>query len=150
MIVRHTLSSGETRSLGKTLSRVLVPGDVICLSGPLGSGKTCLIQGLAQGLGISDKVGSPSFVLVAEYSGTLPVRHVDLYRLDSPSEMDSLGLEELCDGQGITLVEWGEKAEGRLAYSCHILLEQGKEDERLIAVRFEDPERERVLLEILQ
>jgi tRNA threonylcarbamoyladenosine biosynthesis protein TsaE len=149
VIVRRTRSPEETRSLGRELSRVLVPGDVVCLSGPLGSGKTCLIQGLIRGLGILEKVGSPSFVLVVEYSGALPVRHVVLYRLEGPSEMDGLGLEDLCDGQGIMLVEWGEKAEGRLAYSCHIVLEQGKEDERVISVRFEDPDREQDLLKRL-
>jgi tRNA threonylcarbamoyladenosine biosynthesis protein TsaE len=146
VIVRRTRSPEETRSLGRKLSRALVSGDVVCLSGPLGSGKTCLIQGL----GITEKVGSPSFVLVVEYSGPLPVRHVDLYRLEGPSEMDGLGLEDFCGGEGISLVEWGEKAEDRLAYSGHILLEQGKEDERVISVRLEDPDRERTLLEILQ
>ncbi len=145
MIACLTRNAEETRALGEKFSQTLRPGDVVSLTGSLGSGKTCLIQGLVQGLGFSGKVGSPSFVLVTEYPGALPVRHVDLYRLDCPSDLDGLGLEDTCDSYSVTLVEWGEKAEGRLPYSCRIFLEQGGENERRISMQFEDPERERNL-----
>jgi tRNA threonylcarbamoyladenosine biosynthesis protein TsaE len=140
-----TRNAEETRALGKKLSRALKPGDAVSLTGPLGSGKTCLIQGLVRGLGFHGKVGSPSFVLVTEYPASIPVQHVDLYRLDGPSDLDSLGWEDLFDDHCLTLVEWGEKAEGRFPCSCRIFLEQEGEDERRITVQFEDSERERNL-----
>ncbi len=149
MIAWLTRNAEETRALGKRLSRALKPGDAVSLTGPLGSGKTCLIQGLVRGLGYSGKVGSPSFVLVTEYPASLPVQHVDLYRLGSPSDLDGLGWEELFDDHGVTLVEWGEKAEGRFPCSCRIILEQERENERRISVQFEDPERERNLSKVL-
>jgi tRNA threonylcarbamoyladenosine biosynthesis protein TsaE len=87
------------------------PGDVIALSGDLGAGKTCFIQGVAAGLGVARVVTSPTFVLVAEYAGRLPLHHVDLYRTESLEEIRALGLEELLDGEGVTVIEWAEKAE---------------------------------------
>jgi tRNA threonylcarbamoyladenosine biosynthesis protein TsaE len=84
---------------------------VVALSGDLGAGKTCFIQGLASGLGIAGPVTSPTFVLIAEYTGRLPLYHVDLYRTESLGEIRALGLEEMLDGGGITAIEWAEKAE---------------------------------------
>lgn len=149
MITWLTRNAEETRALGKKLSRALKPGDAVSLTGPLGSGKTCLIQGLVRGLGFHGKVGSPSFVLVTEYPASIPVLHVDLYRLDGPSDLDSLGWEDLFDDHCLTLVEWGEKAEGRFPCSCRIFLEQEGEDERRVTVQFEDSERERNLSKVL-
>lgn len=147
MIFFITRSPDETQSLGRRLAQLLLPGEVVSLTGPLGSGKTCLIQGLCRGLGIEDRVGSPSFILVREHSGKMPVHHVDLYRLHTSQDMDSIGLEDLCDGRGVVLVEWGEKAEGRLAFSCFIRLEPQGASERRIEVSFLDPAREKGLLE---
>jgi tRNA threonylcarbamoyladenosine biosynthesis protein TsaE len=84
---------------------------VFALSGDLGAGKTCFIQGLAVGLGVEGPVTSPTFVMIAEHAGRLPLYHVDLYRTESLGEILGLGLEELLDGVGITAIEWAEKAE---------------------------------------
>jgi tRNA threonylcarbamoyladenosine biosynthesis protein TsaE len=101
-------SDEETRILGASLSPVLLPGDVVSLSGDLGAGKTTLVQGIAAGLGVEGQVTSPTFVLVHHYEGAFPIIHMDVYRLDSIQEVLDLGFEELLEPQAIMLVEWGE------------------------------------------
>ena len=109
---RFTAETAEaTRELGARLGRAARPGDVLALYGDLGAGKTCFVQGVAAGLGVSEPVTSPTFILIAEYAGRLPLYHVDLYRTGSLEEIAALGLEELFDGDGVTVVEWAEKAE---------------------------------------
>lgn len=105
-----THSPEETRGLGRGLSFRLKPGDVLALSGELGSGKTTLIQGILAGLGINDRVQSPSFVLVRTYDAGFPVKHVDLYRLD-PEAVSELNLEEIYEPGGMMVVEWAERAQ---------------------------------------
>lgn len=114
MPVFETASAAETVSLGRRLASRLRPGDVVALYGDLGSGKTTLVKGIAAGLGVSEVVKSPSFVIVTEYRGRLPLFHVDLYRIHRPSELDTLGLEECFGGQGVCVVEWADRAEGCL------------------------------------
>ncbi len=104
---RVTAAVEETERLGDTLAAGLVAGDVLVLSGPLGSGKTRFVAGLARGLGAGSRVRSPSFTLLNEYRGVFMLHHLDLYRLEGP-EVDGLGLEELVD-DGALVVEWGEK-----------------------------------------
>lgn len=108
----ETNSLEETIELGRTLARRFGPGDCVALIGPLGAGKTVLVRGIALGLGLGDErlVSSPTFVLVQEYPGEVPVYHVDLYRLTSPeAELGELGLDEmLCDG--VVLMEWADRA----------------------------------------
>lgn len=94
----------ETRRVGQTLGRFLQPGDVVLLSGELGSGKTTFAQGVAAGLGVEGPVTSPSFVLMNRYQGRFPFYHLDLYRLDGEGVAD-LGLEEFL-GEGVAVVEW--------------------------------------------
>jgi tRNA threonylcarbamoyladenosine biosynthesis protein TsaE len=106
-IRRVTAPAEETERLGETLAAGLVAGDVLVLTGPLGSGKTCFVAGLARGLGARSRVRSPSFTLLNEYRGTFMLHHLDLYRLEG-LEVDGLGLEELAD-DGALVVEWGEK-----------------------------------------
>ena len=101
-------SPEETRILGASLAPVLLPGDVISLSGDLGAGKTVFVQGLATALGYSGRVTSPTFTLVHEYEARYPIVHVDVYRLDSFQEVLDLGFEELVAPNSIVLVEWGE------------------------------------------
>ena len=114
-ILRLSSPSAEaTRELGVRLGRGARSGDVFALYGELGAGKTCLIQGIAAGLGVAGPVTSPTFVLVAEYQGRLPLYHVDLYRTGSLEEIRALGLEELLYGDGVTVLEWAEKAEALL------------------------------------
>jgi tRNA threonylcarbamoyladenosine biosynthesis protein TsaE len=98
----------ETRILGAALAPMLLPGDVVSLSGDLGAGKTVFVQGLAAALGVTGRVTSPSFTIVHEYEGRFPIIHIDVYRLDSFQEVIDLGFDELLDPEAIMLVEWGE------------------------------------------
>jgi tRNA threonylcarbamoyladenosine biosynthesis protein TsaE len=111
-------SPAETEALGETWGRAATSGLVFGLSGDLGAGKTQLVKGLARGLGISQRVHSPTFALVNVYSGgRLPLFHLDLYRLDTPEQITSAGLQEYLQPPGVTAIEWAEK-----------LLENHKED----------------------
>ena len=106
----HSHSAEETRRLGTELGRLLEGGDVVALSGELGAGKTCLVQGLALGLGVPPEVPvtSPTFTLVKEYVGRVPIHHVDVYRLERVQEVIDLGLDDLVDPDGVLFVEWGD------------------------------------------
>lgn len=100
----------ETESLGATWAAEARPGWVIGLSGDLGAGKTQLVKGLARGLGATERVHSPTFALVNEYTtGRLPLFHLDLYRLDTPEQVRAAGLEEFLRTSGVTVIEWIEK-----------------------------------------
>ena len=101
----------ETAAAGEALGRDLGPGDVVALYGELGAGKTCFVQGLVRGLGVAGHATSPTFVLVNEYRGRLPVHHVDAYRTSSLTELIDLGLLDLMGGDGVTLIEWADRAE---------------------------------------
>ncbi len=103
-------SPEETQRLGKELGRLAQPGDLFLLVGGLGTGKTCLTQGIAWGLGIEGYATSPSFVVINQYRGRLPLYHIDLYRLDSIAEVIELGLDDYLYGSGVCVVEWAEKA----------------------------------------
>ncbi len=103
-------SPEETRELGAQLASLVQPGDVLALSGDLGTGKTTLIQGLARGLGITQPVTSPTFILINEYRSSPPLYHVDCYRLeDAPAEAQAIGLEELLSGDGVCVIEWADR-----------------------------------------
>ena len=99
----------ETRDIGERLASLMLPGDVIVLSGDLGSGKTALAQGIGRGLGVEGPVVSPTFVIVREHAGPLPMAHVDVYRLDHVQELHDLGFEEVLDAGRVTVIEWGER-----------------------------------------
>tara|TARA_B100002003_G_scaffold158302_1_gene146930 strand:+ start:512 stop:1003 length:492 start_codon:yes stop_codon:yes gene_type:complete len=103
-------SSEQTQELGRSIGELALPGDVFLLVGKLGAGKTCLTQGIAWGLGIDEYASSPTFVIMRELYGRLPVYHVDLYRLDDIEESLDLGLDDYLYGRGICVVEWAEKA----------------------------------------
>lgn len=105
-----TSSSDETKSFAAELAKELKPGAVLALHGELGSGKTCFVQGLAEALGVKDIVNSPTYTIINEYRGRLRLNHVDLYRVKSEAEVLALELEELLEGDGITAIEWPEKA----------------------------------------
>ena len=104
-------SREETEAAGRELGATLHAGDVVALTGELGAGKTCFIQGLVRGLGVTGPATSPTFVLINEYRGRLPVHHVDAYRTESLTEVMDLGLPELFDEGGVTVIEWAEKLE---------------------------------------
>ena len=107
--VLHSRTPAETRRIGARLGRLLQPGDVLLLQGELGSGKTMLTQGIGHGLKVEEPVKSSSFVLMNEYHGRLTLYHADLYRLNDPSEVADLALEEVA-APGALAVEWPERA----------------------------------------
>ncbi len=101
-------SADETFAFGKKLGEAAKPGDIICLDGDLGVGKTVFTQGFAAGLNIDDYVNSPTFTIVKEYEGRLPLYHFDVYRIGDPSEMEEIGYEDYFYGSGVTIIEWPE------------------------------------------
>lgn len=104
-----TDSPERTLQAGEELGRLLGPGDILCLKGDLGAGKTHFAKGVARGLGVSEPVTSPTFTLINEYYGRLPFYHMDVYRLEGAADMADLGYEEFFYGQGVTLVEWADR-----------------------------------------
>lgn len=124
----RTASDSETRALGEALSALLQDGDLVVLSGDLGAGKTRLTQGIALGLGIEDRITSPTFTLANCYQGRLELNHLDVYRLGGFDDSVDLDLPELTES-GVTVIEWGERVEEALASS------------RLsVAMRFDSPD----------
>jgi tRNA threonylcarbamoyladenosine biosynthesis protein TsaE len=104
----RTPSAVATQALAGSLAGLVRPGDLVLLIGEMGAGKTAFAQGFAAGLGVTDPVTSPTFTLVRHYRGRIPMHHVDVYRLDSIAEVADLGLSELLDSDGVTVIEWGD------------------------------------------
>lgn len=107
----HSRSPAETRRLGRVLGEILRGGDAVTLEGELGAGKTCLVQGLAEGLGVDPcvPVTSPTFGIVAEYPARAWLRHADFYRVESYARLLDAGFDDLCDETGVLVVEWPER-----------------------------------------
>ncbi|MCK5533892.1 tRNA (adenosine(37)-N6)-threonylcarbamoyltransferase complex ATPase subunit type 1 TsaE [bacterium] len=105
----QTRKASQTKKIGKYLGGILKGGDVICLVGELGAGKTTFTQGVAKGLKVDEYVNSPTFRLINEYKGKYPVYHFDLYRIDSILEIEELGYKEYFYSEGITIIEWADK-----------------------------------------
>ncbi len=103
-------SPEQTQAIGRVLGARARPGDVVLLSGELGAGKTCLAQGILWGLGADEFARSPTFVMINEYEGRLPLYHIDLYRIDAEAEVADLGLDEYLSGDGVCVVEWPERS----------------------------------------
>ncbi|MCS5609697.1 MAG: tRNA (adenosine(37)-N6)-threonylcarbamoyltransferase complex ATPase subunit type 1 TsaE [Candidatus Poribacteria bacterium] len=109
--ILRTRTPAETQTIGEEIGKQLRQGDLVALIGDLGTGKTCLTQGIARGVGIypNQIVNSPSYTLINEYAGKIPIYHVDLYRLQNHDELLDLGLDEYMEGNGICIIEWAEK-----------------------------------------
>jgi tRNA threonylcarbamoyladenosine biosynthesis protein TsaE len=107
----NSQSPDQTQLLGSYLGKLARKADVLLLTGELGTGKTCLVQGIARGLNVEEYAFSPSFVILRQYHGRLPLYHIDLYRLDSLDEIVGLGLEDYFYGDGVCVIEWAEKAQ---------------------------------------
>jgi len=118
----RTFSEAGTIALGQIVGELAEPGDVLLLSGELGTGKTRLVRGLAAGLGAPNNAYSPSFVLVREYKGRLTLYHMDFYRLDNSEEIADLGIDDYLDGDGVCAIEWAERAE-EIAPPEHLAVE---------------------------
>ena len=145
--VFRTESPEETQVLGEEVGRTLRPGDVVALIGDLGTGKTCMTQGIARGVGIAagEVVNSPSYILINEYSGAVPIYHIDLYRLEDSAEIAELGLLEYMEGKGVCIIEWAERLADVLPETCieiRITLglgEDGSEDENIRRIDIQYP-----------
>ena len=105
-----TTSEEETRALAAQLAATLVPGSVVAMHGQLGAGKTCFVTGLARALGVTQPVTSPTFTVINEYAASMPLYHMDLYRIGDPDELWALGFDEYLSPDGVTVIEWPERA----------------------------------------
>ena len=136
-----TRSAAETIALGRKLAAKLKPPKLVVLSGELGAGKTTLVKGIAEGFqaAAEEQVTSPTFTLVHEYRGPKAnVFHLDLYRVDTERELETLGLDDLCDERSVLLIEWGEKfARFERERDAEIVLERTGEDERKVVFNAE-------------
>ena len=132
----RTHSESETEAVGEALATTLSPGTVIAFTGDLGAGKTAFTRGLARGLGISERVTSPTFTIVNEYEGgRLPLFHFDMYRLESSEELFDIGWEDYLRRGGICAVEWSEKVADALVGALRVDIRRGEgERDRVITV----------------
>jgi tRNA threonylcarbamoyladenosine biosynthesis protein TsaE len=137
------LRSGDeatTKAIGAALAGLLDPGDVVGLAGDLGAGKTRLVQGAAAALGVDDPVLSPTFMLLREYDGELPVHHVDAYRLAGPVELEDLGLDEVLAADAVAFVEWADRVAAVLPESwLELVLHIRDDDTREVEVHLHGP-----------
>ncbi len=130
-------NESETKDIGRTLGERLKCGDVVCLYGELGSGKTMMVKGIASALGIPEQdITSASFTIIAEYDTTIPFYHIDLYRVNS-DEVHGLGLQEYLGTEGIAVIEWAERAEAEIPdRSIRVYLNYKGEDSREIVIKY--------------
>lgn len=137
-LIAKTTSVDETREVGRAVSDLARPGDIVVLAGDLGAGKTAFVQGFGGGLGVTDRITSPTFTLVHVYDGgRLPVHHLDVYRLEQLSEALDLGLAEMLDEGGVVLIEWGDAITPVLPHDyleVRLTLGDG-DDDRTLTVR---------------
>lgn len=137
-LLATTSSVDETRDLATALSALARPGDIVLLAGDLGAGKTAFVQGFGRGLGVVERITSPTFTIVHVYDGgRLPVHHLDVYRLNQLSEVLDLGLGEMLDEGGVVLIEWGDAITPILPHDyLEVRLTFGEgDDDRRLAVR---------------
>ncbi|WP_026486903.1 tRNA (adenosine(37)-N6)-threonylcarbamoyltransferase complex ATPase subunit type 1 TsaE [Caldanaerobius polysaccharolyticus] len=131
------LSKGleDTYGFGYRLSNALSKGDIVCLTGQLGAGKTSMVKGIAKGLGVEEDVTSPTFTIVNEYYGRLPLYHFDVYRISMPEEMYEIGFEEYIYGEGVCVIEWADLIKDIIPQgSIWIDIRYLEEDERTIEI----------------
>ncbi len=135
-MVFHSHSEGETEELGRRLAACLRPGMVVAYDGELGAGKTAFTRGLARGLGVAGPVTSPTYTIVNEYPGRIPLFHFDLYRLGSSEELFDIGWEDYLDRGGILAVEWSQRAADALEDPVRVLIARvpGHDNERTITI----------------
>lgn len=135
MITFTTTSAEETVELGKKIGSFLKKGDIIAMQGTLGAGKTTITKGIAQALGINETITSPTFCLISEYEGKMPLYHMDVYRLDGAEDFANLGTEDMLYGEGVSIIEWSEKIMEELPHKTIILkLEPHDDGTRIITI----------------
>jgi len=145
-----TSSTEQTEEVGRILGTMLEPGDLVCLFGDLGAGKTHFSFGIARGLRVPDQyITSPTFTFVNEYRGRIPFYHIDLYRLKDPSELESIGFEEYIDSGGATVIEWAERAEADLPENkLNVYLSDVSENSRELGFFAEGERYEKLLADL--
>ncbi|UOR10306.1 tRNA (adenosine(37)-N6)-threonylcarbamoyltransferase complex ATPase subunit type 1 TsaE [Halobacillus amylolyticus] len=144
-----TESEKETLFFSGKLAEYLKPGDVLTLEGDLGSGKTTFTKGLAKGLGVTRTVNSPTFTIIKEYMGRIPLYHLDVYRLEDSDE--DLGFEEFFDGDGVTVVEWSQFISEYLPEErLEITIEYCSETERRLKLQAHSPHFQKICEEIVR
>lgn len=134
---RYSASEQETEAIGREMAQRLAPGAVVAFTGDLGAGKTAFVRGMAQGLGISQRVTSPTFTIVNEYEGgRLPLFHFDMYRLSSEEDLFDIGWEDYLDRGGLCVVEWSERVSGALGSPVTVTIEKipGSDQQRKITI----------------
>lgn len=135
MITFTTTSAEETVELGKKIGSFLKKGDIIAMQGTLAAGKTTITKGIAQALGINETITSPTFCLISEYEGKMPLYHMDVYRLDGAEDFANLGTEDMLYGEGVSIIEWSEKIMEELPHKTIILrLEPHDDGTRTITI----------------
>lgn len=135
MITFKTKTAEETIELGKKIGSLLKKGDIIAMQGTLAAGKTTITKGIAQALEIKDNITSPTFCLISEYEGKMPLYHMDVYRLDGAEDFAGLGTEDMLYGNGVSIIEWSEKVMSELPKKTIILKLDPQEDgSRIITI----------------
>ena len=139
-MMTESFRAEDTFRIGETMGKNAMPGEVLCLSGNLGVGKTVFAKGFAKGLGIEEAVNAPTFTILREYDGgRLPLYHFDTYRLEDAEEMEEVGLDEYLFGEGVCLIEWPERIAEILPANCRwVCIEKDPEkgeDYRRVEVR---------------
>ncbi|MCR5724680.1 MAG: tRNA (adenosine(37)-N6)-threonylcarbamoyltransferase complex ATPase subunit type 1 TsaE [Treponema sp.] len=130
-----THSAEETIALGEKIGALLKPGDIIAMQGTLAAGKTTITKGIAKALGITEDITSPTFCLISEYEGTLPLYHMDVYRLEGAEDFINLGVDDMLYGRGVCIIEWSEKIMEELPKNTIILhLEPNADGGRTITI----------------
>lgn len=118
MVRIETYSADQTVEIAKKFGKILVGGDIVCLTGGLGTGKTAFTNGIAAALGINGYITSPTFTIVNEYNAAIPLYHFDVYRISDPEEMFEIGFEEYLSGNGIVVIEWADIISDILPDNC--------------------------------
>ena len=137
MSTYYSHSAEETIALGKKIGTKVKAGAIVAMDGVLAAGKTTMTKGIAEALGVEDTVTSPTFTIISEYAGTLPLYHIDAYRLYSPEDFRNTGAEELLYGQGVCVIEWSEKVEAMLCRDrdvIHIHIQVEDNDSRMVTL----------------
>ena len=129
MLTFTTHSAEETVELGEKIGKLLKKGDVIAMQGTLAAGKTTITKGIAKALGVKDTITSPTFCLISEYSGKMPLYHMDVYRLEGTEDFINLGTDDMIYGDGVSIIEWSEKIMEELPKKTILLKITPKEDQ---------------------
>lgn len=135
MITLTTHTAEETIELGRKIGSLLKKGDILAMQGTLAAGKTTITKGIAEALGVKDNITSPTFCLISEYEGKMPLYHMDVYRLDGAEDFAGLGTEDMLYGEGVSIIEWSEKVMSELPKKTIILkLEPHEDGSRTITI----------------